>query len=390
MISNKITIYSSVSTVLACFIDTLRGEEKFPELRLIKMMGEAVYKKHVDLYKKHFSDDCIFVNRLGSTETGSIRWFFIDKDTSVTDTNVPVGYPVADNEILLLDEDGAEVAPGRIGEISVKSKYLTPGYWRRPDLTEAAFFRNPEDDGKRTYRTGDLGRMLPDGCLVDLGRKDFQVKIRGHRIEVAEIEMALLEHSAIKEAVVWSREDQPGDKRLAAYLVPAAREVPTVNRLRKFLADSLPDYMIPQTYVTLDALPLAPNGKVDRRALPAPDTTRPNLETEYASPCGPLEKLLVGILRETVALERIGVHDNFFELGGNSLGATKIIGIIRSYFQIQLKLREFLRRPTVNFLANSVSDLCGGRQRANEIAQTIIEVFQMPDENVEKDLGASI
>jgi hypothetical protein len=314
----------------------------------------------------------------------------MDKNTPVTDTNVPVGYSVADNEILLLDEDGAEVAPGRIGEISVKSKYLTPAYWCRPDLTAAAFSLNPEDDGRRTYRTGDLGRTLPDGCLVDLGRKDFQVKIRGHRIEFSEIEMALLAHRAIKEAVVWAREDQPGEKRLVAYLVPVAREVPTVNRLRKLLADSLPEHMIPQTFVTLDALPLAPNGKVDRRALPAPDMSRPDLEAEYVSPCSPLEKVLAGFFGDIVGIERIGVYDNFFELGGNSLGATKIIGIINRYFHIRLKLSEFLRRPTVNFLANSISDLCGGRQSADEIAQTIIEVFQLPKAMVEKELAYEV
>ncbi len=216
LIEHEITIYCSVPTLFQHFIDTLTGKERFHNLRLIKLIGEPVYKKHVELYKQHFPERCIFVNRLGSTETGSIRWNFIDKKTQINGIRVPVGYPVEDNEILLLDEAGKEVGINNIGEIAVKSRYLSPGYWKRPDLTRAVFLHDPEGGDKRIYRTGDLGRILTDGCLQHLGRKDFQVKIRGHRIEVSEIEMALMDLPVVKEAVVMARENQSGDKPLVA------------------------------------------------------------------------------------------------------------------------------------------------------------------------------
>ena len=158
-----------------------------------------------------------------------------------------------------------------VGEIAIKSRYTSPGYWRRPDLTRAAFITDPQDEGERIYRTGDLGYMRPDGCLVVTGRNDFRVKIRGFRIEVAEIELALRGLTKIKEAAVVAHEDQSGEKQLVAYVVPEPEQVPSTSELRGFLKDKLPDYMVPSAFVVLDALPLTPNGKLDRLALPAPE-----------------------------------------------------------------------------------------------------------------------
>jgi len=351
LIEHEITYYSSVPTVFRHFVDTLSGEEEFPHLRLIKMMGEPVYSRDVELYKKHFSKDCIFVNRLGSTETGSIRWYFVDRATQIEGTHVPVGYPVEDNDILLLDEAGQEVALGQIGEICAKSRYLSPGYWHKPDLTKAAFLSDPQGGGERIYRTGDLGRMLPDGRLVHLGRKDFQVKIRGYRIEVAEIEMALIDHAAIKEAVVMARQDEPGDQRLVAYIVPGGQHVPTVGELRRVLAETLPSYMIPSVFVTLDALPLAPNGKVNRRLLPAPDLKRRELERTLVAPRDTLELQLTSIWEEVLGVQPIGAKDNFFELGGHSLLALRVLVQIAQTLGQELALVTLFQAPTVEQLA---------------------------------------
>ena len=351
LIEQEITIYSSVPTVLLHFLDTLTGEENFPAIRLIKMMGEPVFRRHVELYKKHFSQDCIFVNRLGSTETGSIRWYFIGKETRIADSNVPVGYPVEDNEILLLDDAGEDVSLGQSGEIAVKSRYLSPGYWRRPDLTQSAFLADSEGGDERIYCTGDLGRMLPDGCLVHLGRKDFQVKIRGYRIEVSEIEMALLDHAAIKEAVVRVWEVRPGDQRLVAYVIPAEQRKPSVIELRRFLAGALPNYMIPSTFVTLDALPLAPNGKVNLQALPPPDRSRPELGNPYVAPRIPVENALAEIWAQVLGLEQVGINDNFFDLGGNSLLATQVISRVINTFRVKVPLRSLFKAPTVADMA---------------------------------------
>ena len=206
LIQEKITIYFSVPTVFRHFTDSLVGGEHFSMLRLIYLAGEAATKRDVELYKKHFSPDCILVNSLASNEAGIIRQYFIDKETEIEGTIVPAGYEVDGKEILVLNDAGQEVGCNEVGEIAVKSRYLSPGYWRKPELTSAAFLPDPEGGDRRVYLTGDLGRMLPDGCLIHLGRNDTQVKIRGIKIEVSEIEMALLEHPAVKEAVVLARE----------------------------------------------------------------------------------------------------------------------------------------------------------------------------------------
>ena len=350
LIQRKATIYSSAPTVFRRFGETLTGE-RFPHLRLIKLMAEPVYRRDVELYKKYFSPGCLLVNRLGSTETGTIRWYFIDKETQISGNAIPVGYPVQDNQILLLNNAGDEVGFDEIGEIAVRSRYLSPGYWRRPDLTQMAFLPDPQGGDERVYRTGDLGRMLGDECLLHLGRKDFQVKIRGHRIEVDEIEAALLEIPAIKEAVVVAREDRTGEHRLVAYLVSKGGTLPSVTRLRHTLATRLPDYMIPSAFVTLDALPLAPNGKVHRPALPPPDTARPEVETTFVPPGTPVEKILAKIWADLLDLEQVGIHDNFLELGGHSLLAMQVVARVFDTFRVEIPLQSLLETPTVASMA---------------------------------------
>src|SRR5712692_1074509 len=235
LIREGITIYHSVATVFRHFIGTLSGEEDFPMLRLVYLGGEPVHKRDVELYTRHFSQDCLFLNGLSTTETGTTRMYFVDKETPIHGPLVPVGYAVEDTEVLLFDDTGKQAGFNDIGEIVIKSRYCALGYWRKPDLTRAAFLPDVAGGDERIYRTGDLGCMLPDDCLVHLGRKDFQVKVRGHRIEVAEIEMALLDHAAIEEAVVLSHEDGQGDTRLVAYLVPARHPVPAVAEMRRFV-----------------------------------------------------------------------------------------------------------------------------------------------------------
>ena len=383
----EITIYSSVPTVFLHLTDALTEEENFRRLRLIKMMGEPVYKRHVQLYKKYFSQDCIFVNRLGSTETGSIRWYFIDKETQIDSSNVPVGYPVEDNEILLIDDVGEYVGPGQIGEIAVKSSYLSPGYWRRLDLTQAAFLPDSGHGGQCVYRTGDLGRMLPDGSLLHLGRKDFQVKVRGYRIEIAEIEMALLDHVAIKETAVRIWESRPGDQRLVAYLVPSGQKTPTATELRRFLSQTLPNYMIPSIFVTLDALPLAPNRKVNRRSLPAPGRSRPELENPYFAARTPVEEQLSEIWAQVLNLDQVGITDNFFELGGDSLLATRVISRVIKTFRVKVPLRSLFKAPTVADMAVVIVQNQLEKAESKDVERMLAEVEVLSDKEARRALG---
>jgi amino acid adenylation domain-containing protein len=361
MVRQRITIYRSVPPIFRHFVGALKENADFSDVRVVYLAGDSVSNDDVESYAKYFSQKCILVNSLGLSETLTCRWYFVDKDTRVSPGAVPVGYPVPDMDVVLLDDDGNELGFDRAGEIAINSRYLSPGYWRKPELTAAAF-SDGADGASRLYRTGDLGRMSLDGCLEHLGRKDFQVKIRGHRIEVIEIETALLELDSVKEAVVvasaCARTDGSTarwtDLRLAAYVVPHAQPGPAVTALRNSLREKLPDYMIPAVFVLLDVMPLTPNGKVDRRALPVPDASRPELGHPFVAPRSPIEETLANICSQVLGLERVGVHDDFFELGGDSLLATQVLSRVQGIFRIELSLRSFFETPTVAAIAAGI------------------------------------
>jgi amino acid adenylation domain-containing protein len=350
----EITFFHSVPSVFRHFVATLTGTERFPKLRLIRFGGERVLARDVESYREHFPDECLLYTGMGATETGHVRHYFLDKRTPVTAGVVPTGYAVEGKEVLLLDDAGRESTAGHPGEIAVRSRYLALGYWHKPDATRAAFLSDPAGGPERIFRTGDIGRMHPDGCLEHLGRKDFQVKVRGYRIEIAEIETALLGLAGVRDAVVVAREDGPGEQQLVAYVVPEPAQAPVVGELRGLLKDELPEHMVPSAFVLLEALPLTPNGKVDRRALPPPVRTCPGSNGTVVAPRTPVEEVLAGIWADALGLERVGVDDNFFELGGHSLLATRVLARLRDTLQVDLPLRSFFDRPTVAALAEVV------------------------------------
>lgn len=361
LIGEEVTIYLSSSSLYRRFVETLTGREKFPNLRLIRLGSESLTRRDIELYKRHFSPSCILVNGLSTTESGTVRKYFIDKQIDIVGDKVPVGYPVDDKEVLLLDDTEREVGLNEVGEIAVKGRYLCPSYWRRPDLTQAKFLPDPNGGDRRIYLTGDLGRMMSDGCLEHLGRKDFRAKIRGYGVEVTEIETALMTMENIKEAVVVAREEQGEERRLVAYIVPTIKtSSPTITLLRSALREKLPDYMIPSAFVILDAMPMTPNGKVDRRALPAPDQSRPELESPFVTPRSPVEEALARIWAEVLKLEQVGVHDNFLDLGGDSLLATKLISRLREELQMDLPFRVLFESPTIAQLAAWADVAAGG------------------------------
>ncbi|MGH7797111.1 MAG: AMP-binding protein [Candidatus Binatia bacterium] len=385
----RITIYHSVPTVFRQFAEGLTGQSIFPDVRIVRLGGEPVYKRELHLYKKHFSKDCILVNRLGSSETGSLRMYFLNKETQISGNLVPVGYPVLDNEILLLDDAGNQIA-GDEGEIAVKTRYVSPGYWGRPDLTDSAFLPAPGGGEERIYRTGDLGRMLPDECLMHLGRKDFFVKIRGYRIEIDEIEMALRECPGVKEAVVVARNNNSGNERLLAYFVPSVQPGPKVNELRRSLNEKLPNYMIPQAFIALDAIPLTDTRKVDRQALPNPGTSRPELTTAYVAPRTAVEKELTKIWAEVLSLDEVGIHDDFFDLGGHSLSATGIISSVIAVFKLQLPIRQLFDSPTVAGMAAVISSKEGQTADEADLRRLLSEVESLSEETAKELLAEQV
>ncbi|WP_164002997.1 non-ribosomal peptide synthetase, partial [Pyxidicoccus caerfyrddinensis] len=271
--------------------------------------------------------------------------------------SVPLGRPIPNARTYVLDARLVPVPVGVPGELCIGGLVVGRGYLGRPDLTAERFIPDPYSGapGARMYRTGDRARVLADGRIEFLGRVDHQLKLRGYRVELGEVEAALERHPAVREAVVLARDGQSGGKRLVAYAVPVAGQTLVAESLRDFLSVTLPDYMVPQAFVVLDALPLTPNGKVDRGALPAPDFVVAEPES-FTAPRTETEKVLAGLFAEVLGLAQVqvGVHGSFFELGGHSLLATQAISRIRGAFGIDLPLRELFEAPTVAALADRV------------------------------------
>ena len=310
-------------------------------------------------------------NLYGPTEA-SVECTFWDCERDTKRNFVPVGRPIANYQIHILDEQGQPVPIGTPGELHIGGIGLARGYWRREELTAERFLVSSFESlvsrfeanlnssqletqnsqpKTRLYRTGDLARWHADGVIECLGRIDFQVKIRGHRIELGEIEAALRTHESVRECVVTAREDVPGDQRLVAYIVPQQTDLPTNGVLRAHLQQKLPDYMLPAAFVPLTAFPLSPNGKLDRKQLPAPETINRPRTIESSAPANDIERTLTHIWEDTLRLQPIGVTENFFDLGGHSLLAVRIFAAIEETFGQKLPLATLFQAPTIRQLA---------------------------------------
>jgi hypothetical protein len=283
-------------------------------------------------------------NGYGPTETTIYSTFFKVEEAAGV---VPIGRPLPNTRLYVLDRFMNPVPVGIYGELHVGGRGLAHGYLKRPGLTAEKFIPDPFSarPGARLYKTGDLVRYREDGALEFAGRLDQQVKVRGFRIELGEIESELNRLEYLRATVVVAREDAPGDKRLVAYVVAAGGEsAPSTTTLRSHLKERLPEYMIPSTFVFLEELPLTETGKVDRRRLPAPDGSRPELESGFVAPRTPVEERLTNIFAQVLGLSPVGVRDDFFELGGDSLLATQLASRVRASFNVELLVRDIFWR----------------------------------------------
>jgi amino acid adenylation domain-containing protein len=298
------------------------------------------------------------VNHYGPTENTVVTTCAPATTTHESPVPPPIGRPISNTQIYLLDRQMRPVPIGVPGEVCIGGAGLARGYLNQPELTAEKFIPHPfsATRGARLYGTGDLARYLPDGNLEFLGRIDQQVKIRGFRIELGEIEAVLRQHPAAREVVVIAREDVAGDKRLVAYLVATQLPPPSPHELRTFLQQKLPDYMVPSAFMVLDALPLTPHGKVDRRALPTPDRAGSTIDGSFVAPRTPAEEVLAGIWAQVLRVERVGIQDNFFELGGHSLLATQLLSRLRDAFQVELPLHRLFAAPTIAGLACAIEE----------------------------------
>jgi amino acid adenylation domain-containing protein len=365
------------SSALAAFGDNV----EFGSMSMV-LAGEAL----PPALARRWADRLRLFNGYGPTETTVCATMY--RCTSNEQGSVPIGGPIANTKIYILDTHRQPVPVGVAGEIYIGGVGVARGYLNRPELTAERFIADPysANPDARLYKTGDLGCWLPDGNIEYLGRNDHQVKIRGFRVELGEIETRLAACDGVREAVVIAREDIPGDKRLVAYVVfhEGAEVEPGV--LRAQLSVALPEYMMPGAFVSLPALPLTPNGKVDRRALPAPDSsslvTRP-----YEAPRNTLEKVLSGIWSELLGVNTVGIHDNFFELGGHSLLATQVVSRIRETFQMELPLRVLFETPTVAGLADAMRSMCDA-DALEQTAEIIQQVAGLSEDDAANLLNA--
>jgi non-ribosomal peptide synthetase component F len=370
----EMTFFYSFPTAFRHFLGALDAQNNFPSLRLIRLEGEPVYRNDVVQYQRLFAEDCLLANSFSSTETGPLCLYFVDKQTEITGSRLPAGYPVDGVEISLLDESGKDVGCNQPGEVVVKSPFLSSGYWQRSELTDARFQAEQDGEDARRYVTGDIAIRTDTGCLEIVGRKDFQVKIRSFRVDVGDVEAALAVHPEVKEVVVVSRQDESGDDTLVAYFVPRHMPAPTTTVLRKFLATTLVDYMIPSRFIVIENIPLLSTGKVDRRALPMLRSGRPDLETLFAAPTTPAEQSLSQIWAEVLHLDQVGIHDNFFDLGGHSLSGSRVISRVLETFRMDLALSVVFDSPTVAEMALIITTNQSRRQSDAELEPILAAV----------------
>jgi amino acid adenylation domain-containing protein len=327
------------------------------KLRLIASASEPLLSDIPHTWKFDFKHQASFINMFGQTETcGIVATFPINIESSSPTKIVPLGMPITNTQIYILDQYLQPVPLGVTDEIYIGGWGIGQGYLYRPDLTSERFIPDPfsHQPGARLYKTGDLGRYLPDGTIEFIGRSDYQVKIRGFRIELKEIEAVLTQYAQVWEAVVIARENENRDKQLIAYLVAKNSEIIDLKQLNHFLQDNLPNYMLPSHFVVLEALPLTPNGKVNRQALPAPEELSQPTKAVITAPRTLVEEVLAGIWIKILGVQQVGIEESFFELGGHSLLATQVMSQIREAFQVELPLRSLFESLTVAALAQRV------------------------------------
>ncbi len=369
----KVTVLNQTPSAFRQLIqvdESVTAAEKLKHIRYVIFGGEALELQSLQPWFEQYGDKSPqLVNMYGITETTVHVTYRPLTCTDITQAKGSViGIPIPDLQVYLLDQHQQLVPMGVPGEMYIGGAGLARGYLNRPELTQQRFISHPFAPGTRLYRTGDLAQYLPNGELEYLGRIDNQVKIRGFRIELGEIETTLSQYPRVRETVVLVREDIANDRRLVAYIVFDRESDFSANKLRHFLKQKLPEYMLPSAFVFLEALPLTSNGKVDRRALPAPENLRPELTTNYQAPHSEVEKTIAKVWKQVLQLEKVGIDDNFFDLGGNSLLVVQVNNKLREILNRDLSVVEIFQNPTIKSLAQHLSQKSSAQTTFKEIS----------------------
>lgn len=351
----QINVIHCVPSLFRTLLNEKLEPSRFASLRYVLMAGEPLLPSDVGRWSDIYGDRIQLINLYGTSETTMAKFFYFVKSVDRQLRSIPIGKPMEGARAVVVDAKGQPCAQGMIGEIYIRTPYRSLGYYNQPELTAESFVPNPfsDDPTDIVYKTGDLGRVLKSGDFEYLGRRDQQVKIRGVRVELAEIENLLRSHSTVKDVATIDREDSGGHNYLCAYVV--LKEGAGTDDLRELLAQNLPDYMVPSAFVVLEELPRTISGKIDRRALPAPGSLLAARQREYVAPRTQVEQVLAGVWATVLGLEQqVGINDNFFELGGHSLLAMQLLSRVRDALQVELPLRSLFESPTVAGLATLV------------------------------------
>lgn len=352
ILQHGVTHFQCTPSLAANLIRTPGSSETLRLLRKFLVGGEALPATLATQLRHLLRGELL--NMYGPTET--TVWSATQLVREVNGS-VPIGRPIANTEIHILDEQLLPVLAGEPGEIFIGGEGVARGYLNRPELAAEKFVADPfsRDARARLYRTGDIGRFRADGAVEFLGRADHQVKLYGHRIELGEIESVLRQHAAVQECVVHVWAAGPDDHRLAAYVVPVNGSAPPAAELRRFLEPKLPAHMIPAAFVWLEKMPLTPNGKIDRNVLPKPDEVRPDLDAAYIPPQTPIEEIIAGIWRRSLRVEKVGMQDNFFDLGGNSLLLMEIHAQLCGALKMDFPIVQLFEHPTIAAFVESLA-----------------------------------
>jgi amino acid adenylation domain-containing protein len=376
----SITILSQTPSAFRHFmkVDEVEGAGRELSLRAVVFGGEALESRTLKGWVgRHGDESPQLINMYGITETTvHTTYKRIAHEDLMEPSGSVIGRPLTNVRMYVFNERMQPAPVGVVGELYVGGKGVARGYLGREELTAERFVPAPygNESGARIYKTGDLARYLSNGNIEYLGRRDHQVKLRGYRIELGEIEAALLQHEAIREAVVIAREEAGGDKRLVAYLVSGSGERLAMRDLRVYLREKLPDYMTPSAFVMLEKMPQTANGKLDRQALPRPREDRREGEEVYAEPRTPVEEILVGLFEEVLQFDRVGINDNFFEIGGHSLSALQLVSRVRNTFGVEIGVRSVFEEATVEGLARRIDEAMGTGMRGE--APPLVRVWQ--------------
>jgi len=353
LLEKKITVFFTLPSVAREFFRAY--DQIYTDLKVVRLSAESTARQDVRIVRAAVSKECQIIVSLGTSETNKVSANVLGENDPLLDSVIPVGYPPDGWEVLILDEHHNQLGPDEVGEIAIRSKYLSPGYWNDSELTKQKFLPAPEGEDKRIYLTGDIGLRRSDGMLRHLGRKDFQVKIRGYRVELEQIEAAIRESPNAREVVVQSQESEQGAKHLVAYIETHDGQSISSTDIQDVVGLELPMYMIPSFVVTLDSIPRTPNRKIDRTALPPVSLTRPDLDEPPLPPRNLIEAQLVQIWQARLHIDPIGVTDNFFRLGGDSLAAVNLLLDIEEYFDVRLSAEQLFLTPTVEQCAQVIS-----------------------------------